>query len=481
MFQYDYLNDDTDRVLGQDQTVGWKMPQQLVDDLENPELKWIIFINPPFGTAQNIDNPAESKEGISMTKVQKHMTNDHLGEVSRELAAQFLYRIHFEFQNKKSWLGIFNKLKYINANNDQKLREIVFRYKFEKGFIFDARVFDTVKGEYPIGFLVWDLSTWVENFEEQIIVTEKCTKKGVSFDTKQINVINRNLLLNKWIVRPKTTKIFPPFSSALNINADKKDLRNRISDGFLCSLCVNGDDLQHQRAVSIFSGPYGSAGAFSVTKDNFLRSMITHAVHKTAKKDWSNDRDTFCIPYYRYFHDEVVNMLGYVEGEIHEFPMEFARDCVVWSLFSNSNNTVDLKDVHYGDKDYQIHNHLFPFSLSQVKKWGISDPDIALTITAENEDRFAARWIIENQKELSKASVKVIEAARKVYKLYFQSLHLLNTTKYRIQTWGAGRYQIIHSMEDAEIGVEEIKELDEAHKKLGEKICEKIHPLGFLR
>ena len=98
MFQYDYLNDDTDRVLGQDQTVGWKMPQQLVDDLENPELKWIIFINPPFGTAQNIDNPAESKEGISMTKVQKHMTNDHLGEVSRELAAQFLYRIHFEFQ-----------------------------------------------------------------------------------------------------------------------------------------------------------------------------------------------------------------------------------------------------------------------------------------------------------------------------------------------------------------------------------------------
>lgn len=480
VFQYDYLNDDIDRVLGQDKTVGWKMPQQLVDDLENPKLKWIIFINPPFGTAQNYENPADSKEGISMTKVQKHMTINHLGEVSREVSAQFIYRIHFEFQNKKCWLGIFNKNKYIKAPNDQKLRDNIFRYKFEKGFIFDARAFG-IKGQYPISFLVWDLSTWLNNFEEQTIIAEKCTKKGVTFDTKQINVINRKFLLNKWIVRPKTTMVFPPFSSALNINSDKKDLRNRISNGFLCSLCVKGDDLQNQKSVTILSGPYGSAGAFSVTKDNFLRSMITHAVRKIAKKDWSNDRDNFCIPYNRFFHDEVINMLGYVEGETPEFPMDFARDCVVWSLFSNSNETVDLKDVHYGDKDYQIHNHLFPFSLAQVKKWGISDPDISITILAENEDRFAAKWLIENQNELSKASIMVIEAAKKVYKLYFQSLHLLNTTKYRIQTWGAGRYQVIHSLEDAEIGVEEIKELEKANKKLGEKIRERIHPLGFLR
>ena len=132
VFQYDYLNDDIDRVIGQDQTIGYKMPQQLVEDLSNPNLNWIVFINPPFGTAQNIEDPAKSKEGISMTKIQKHMTNNQLGEVSREIATQFLYRIHFEFKNKKCWLGIFNKIKYINSNNDQKLREKIFRYKFKK-------------------------------------------------------------------------------------------------------------------------------------------------------------------------------------------------------------------------------------------------------------------------------------------------------------------------------------------------------------
>lgn len=481
VFKYDYLNDDVDRVVGQDQTVRWEMPQQLVDDLSNPDINWIIYINPPFGTAQsNIDAP-ESKEGISMTKIRHHMTKNKLGESSRELTSQFLYRIHHEFKNKKAWLGMFSKIKFINANNDQVLRSSIFRYKYKRGFIFDARVFDGVKGEFPIGFLVWDLATWVEDFEEQIIIAEKCTKKGVTFDTKQINAINKKLLLNKWIVRPKTTKVFPPFSSALNINSDKKDLRNRISDGFLCSLCVKGDDLQNQRSVSLYSGPYGSAGAFSVTKDNFLRSMVTHAVRKIAKKDWSNDRDSFCIPYNRYFHDEVVNMIGYVEGETPEFPLGFAYDCVVWSLFSNSNNTVELKDVSYEGKEYQILNNLFPFTLAQVNKWGIKDPDISLTILAENEDRFAAKWVDEHQQKLSKAAIKVIEAAKKVYRTYFQNLHVLDTPKYMIKTWGAGRYQIIHSLEDAEIGIEEIKGLNDSLKALGDKIREQIHPLGFIR
>lgn len=163
VFQYDYLNDDIDRVLGQDQTLGWKMPQQLVDDLADSDIKWIIFINPPFGTAQNKEAPADSKEGISMTKVRAHMTVDQLGESSRELTSQFLYRIHHEFQNKEAWLGLFSKIKFINANNDQNLRAAVFRYKFKKGFIFDARAFEGVTGDFPIGFLVWDLSEWMND------------------------------------------------------------------------------------------------------------------------------------------------------------------------------------------------------------------------------------------------------------------------------------------------------------------------------
>ena len=47
--------------------------------------------------------------------------------------------------------------------------------------------------------------------------------------------------------------------------------------------------------------------------------------------------------------------------------------------------------------------------------------------------------------------------------------------------WDAGRYQIFHSMKDAEIGQEEWLALDKEHKKLGEKIWSQLYTLGFLR
>ena len=483
VFQYDYLNDDIDRLLGQDNTLEWKMPQELASDLANPDINWIIYINPPFGTAQNKKNAGQSKEGISMTKVQQHMTNSHLGEVSRELFSQFLYRIHYEFKKKKAWLGLFSTLKYLNSNNDQKLRDSIFRYKYERGFIFEGNAFEGLAPGFPISFLIWNLSKWMLDFDKQTIIAEKCNKKGEAYAVKTLNIIDRKFLINKWVQRPPATIDFPPFSSALNINDGKKDLRARISKGFICSLCTPGNDMQHNNYVALFSGPYGSAGAYSVTKENFLKSMIIHAVRKTAKGDWSNDRDQFYKPYVEYFHDEVVRQLGYVEGETPEFPMDFARDCVVWSLFAPSNQTVALKDVEYKEKTYQIHNNLFPFTISQVKEWGIQDPDIAITILAENEDRFAAKWLTENYEMLSQAAKDVIEAAKEVYRLYFQNLNFINTSHYKIKTWEAGRYQIINSMkeEDVENGLEEIEKLEDKNRKLGEKIRERLYPLGFLR
>lgn len=483
VFQYDYLNDDVDRVIGQDISLGWKMPTELVDDLANPEIQWIIYINPPFGTAQNKKNANDSKDGISMTKIQKHMTNDKLGEVSRELFSQFLYRIHYEFKKKQAWLGLFATLKYLNSNNDQLLRDNIFRYKYEKGFIFEGNAFEGLAPGFPISFLVWNLSKLLPNFDKQRIIAEKCHKNGEAYDTKELSIIDRRYLLNKWVNRPAATINFPPFSSALNINDDKKDLRARISKGFICSLCSPGNDMQHNNYVALFSGPYGSAGAYSVTNDNFLKSMIIHAVRKTAKGDWSNDRDQFYKPYVEYFHDEVIQQLGYEEGVTPEFPMDFARDCVVWSLFASSNQTVALKDIEYKAKTYQIHNNLFPFTIRQVKDWGIKDPDIKMTIIQEKEDRFAARWLEENYDQLSHAAKDVIDAARKVYKCYFTNLNFINTNHFKIKTWDAGRYQIINSMREdgVEIGNEEIMLLEESNKKLGERIRLQIQSLGFLR
>ena len=63
------------------------------------------------------------------------MTSVNLGEVSRELFSQFLYRISLEFKGKIAYLGLFSKLKYINSNNDQLFRDNIFQYEFKQGFL----------------------------------------------------------------------------------------------------------------------------------------------------------------------------------------------------------------------------------------------------------------------------------------------------------------------------------------------------------
>ena len=91
-----------------------------------------------------------------MTRVREVMHARNLGETSRELFAQFLFRIRREFAGRAAWLGLFSKLKYVNATNDQRLRDAVFRYEFRRGFIFSSVNFDGTSraSQFPVGFLL---------------------------------------------------------------------------------------------------------------------------------------------------------------------------------------------------------------------------------------------------------------------------------------------------------------------------------------
>jgi len=98
VFQYDYLNDDVGNVF-LDNNIGfditWKLPEKLRKDLANPHLKWIILINPPFATSQKAGNQyGDRKNDVSNTIIRKVMHQQNLGEVSRELFAQFIFRIN---------------------------------------------------------------------------------------------------------------------------------------------------------------------------------------------------------------------------------------------------------------------------------------------------------------------------------------------------------------------------------------------------
>lgn len=148
IFQFDFLNDSFD-----------KLPARLNEIIKNQREKLIIFINPPyaeatssFTTAQDAQN--RHKAGVARGNKIALKYKDKLGKANNELFAQFFARIYFELPS--CILASFSKMKYINAQNFREFREF-FNAQFLDGFICPAFSFDNVKGDFPIGFLIWDL------------------------------------------------------------------------------------------------------------------------------------------------------------------------------------------------------------------------------------------------------------------------------------------------------------------------------------
>ena len=296
-FQYDYLNDDIENLFPNGNinfAYTWKLPENLKNDLQNQKIKWIILINPPFATSQTAGANSESKQGVSDTKIRKKMHQQDLGEVSRELFSQFIFRIKKEFENKTAYLGLFSKIKYLNATNDQKLRDKIFNFTFEKGFMFSSANFSgtSKSSQFPVGFLLWNLEK-LKSLDKQKIEIDVFDENVEKISKKLILIENKNTFLSKWIKRPPATIKFPPVGSAITLKPDNKDRRDRIAKNFLASLMCAGNNFQCQNQTALFSMPSASAGALSVTPENFEKSMVIHAVRRIPKATWINDRDQF--------------------------------------------------------------------------------------------------------------------------------------------------------------------------------------------
>lgn len=462
-FQYDYLSDDIAQLAGT-MTYGmkFKMPQNLVEDLANPELKWIIFINPPFATANNVgDNLGKkSKDAVSMTPLREWMNDEGYGEASRELFTQFIFRISKEFKGKDAHLCMFSPLKYLNSNNDQKVRDGFFQYVYERGFIFSSKCFQGTTAQFPVGFLVWNLSRR-KHLKDQTIAIDVFNETVEKVGVKTVPSVERTAMLNKWVPRPKWdgVSVMPTFSSGLKVMTENKDKRDHIAPGFLFSMSSNGDDLQHQNSVFMLSAPYANAGAFSVTAENFERAMVLYTVKKIPDKTWANDRDTFYAP----------------SKELHE---EFIADCVTWAAFSGKNNCAALRNVPYKGKVYQIINNLYPFLLDEIRRWPCANGDIAAQMSAANEDRYLASWL--SGRVLSPEASAVMLAAKNLYKTFYAELMNTRWMQFKIETWDVGIYQVRSALKDAGLASDELAALKDAHDALRAKLLPQVYSLGFL-
>ncbi len=449
-FQYDYLNDDITDDGNIDYTLTNKVPEGLRKAIAEGK-KILVLINPPY---------AESGEGIgggNKEKVAKTkfattaMTN--YGKASNELFTQFVARIFQEIPT--ATLAMFSKLKYINAPNFERFRQ-VWNAKYLGGFIVHSKAFDGLKGNFPIGFLLWDTKN---NDDKKTPITEITTdvldKKAQPIGEKVFYNLQNSTFLNGWTIRPKTNKTdVIALKNAVSPSATKPVVTT-WSDYALCYMLCDSNDMQHAGQTAIFSSVYrvGHDGGFYVNPENLSHAAVVFSARRLVKPTWINDRDQFLQP-------------------TEPLTDKFKTDCLIWMLFNGSNLTASANDLEWNGKTWSIVNHFIPYTEEEVNA----------------PDRFESDFMVQYLagKTLSAEAQAVLNEGKKLWQAYFAHTDVRTVRdELKLNRADVGWYQIRKALQarnaSSDFAPVSFKPFEDAYKALTEKLQPMVYELGFLK
>ncbi|TWO27716.1 hypothetical protein [Campylobacter insulaenigrae] len=441
IFQFDFLNDDFfDKVDDKGNIIQKsKLPSNLQEILkdENKCKKLIIFINPPYaeaGTTSAMSGSGKHKKGVSLDNYVYEKYKDILSSARNELFAQFYIRIYCEIDG--AVLATFSKLKYVNSSNFAKFRE-TFKAKFLKGFIAPSYTFDNVKGNFPIGFLIWDMS-------------QKNEIKKIKLD-----VFNEN----------------GNFLGKKNFYNDEKESINKwlrkfnIEDNEIGVLMADAPDFQTQNLVALLNKKTNRHGIFqNINQNNLIDTAVYFSVRHVIKANWLNDRDQFLYPNDLYKNDD-----------------EFKSDCLAFMLFHGQNRISAKEGI----------NHFIPFS---EKELGITQEAFKsdfiykfINGKIKNEDVLFDDTL--GKVEFSNEAKELLKAGKELFKYYHthkeKAGYLVNASLYDIKEFFQGRDEkgkmnIPSKAKDEHYKIL-LSDLNLALGVLAKKIEPKIYEYGFLR
>lgn len=429
IFQFDFLNDDFIKLPG---------PLQDIINKPNKRNKLVIYINPPY--AEVSSKAEKGKVGVNQTKTHTKYSSI-LGTAGRELFAQFLIRIYTECNG--AILAEFSKLKILQGSAFLNLKEH-FKAKLEKIFLVQADTFDNVKGQFPIGFKIWDTS---KNEVFKSIIADVYDKNANKTGTKGIYALNKNQYINQFISIYKAT--------------------SQNSIGFMDG--INGNDFQHNNIVYILNSKeqLPNPRGIWINKDNLIPVSIYFAVRKAIEATWLNDRDQFLLP-----------------NNGWETDTEFQNDCLAFTLF---NNTIQSK---YGT------NHWIPFTEPEVNsrekfesnfmtdfiKGKPKPPQKSIhtfSILFEPEVSYGSAPLF-----FSPQATAVFNAGRELWKYYHKQPKCnVNASLYDISEHFQGRNESgkMNTKSSDETYMNLIGNLREELRQLAEKIEPKVYQYEFLK
>ena len=425
VFQFDFLNDEFS-----------KLPQSLQDIIndENKRKKLVIYINPPYAEGDNVRGIGRKDVHVSKihSKYQKIM-----GKASSEMFAQFFTRIYKEIPN--SVLAEFSTLKILQAPNYSDFRNF-FRAKLEKFFVVPADTFDNVKGDFPIGFFVWDTSK-NEIFEKT--TADVYDKKGNFIGTKGITNYDNSKYISNW----------------LEVNS------KNISNKYIGHLASVGNDFQNQRMIFVDNEEkenWKKGGRHTrISAENLICASIYFAVRKVIPATWLNDRDQFLFPLENWKTDT-----------------EFQNDCLTYTIFNTNvqsrfgiNHWIPFKENEVNAKEKFASNFMTDYINGKLK-------------TNNSTNLFDNKTAEDKPLQFSNEAKSVFNAGRELW-LYYNSYNstIPNASLYDIREFFQGRNEQgrMNAKSDDKKYTELIGELRNNLNLLADKLKPKVYEYEFLR
>ena len=455
-FQFDFLNDSLN-----------KLPKGLLEAFEQNK-PIIFFMNPPYGSANNMGTSGTSKSGIAKTFVNQQMLNDKIGASAQNLYAQFIYRIMMikrEYNLTNCHIAMFTPTLYLSGGSWKGFRKEFFKdFAYTDGCTFKASHFADVADNWGIAFSVWlNGKTFVTDyFKHELIDTNG--EGVVRIGEKIVYNTDNTISVNDWAKESvKKLKTFdaPQISSGVII---KQNGRGRISKDALGYIASNSNNVDmNAMFVAMFSGAHSRSHGYVVNKDNFTRCTSLFAARKLVEKTWVNSKDEYMKP-----------------NTDHEKWQEFENDSIVYSLFNTSSNQSSLRQIEYKGKLWDIKNEFFWMSRKEMMLLANENGnDVCYQDANVSTDRYVYNLLqdITLSEEAQLVLDKACELVRKTFK--YRMMFDEDNENYQINNWDASYYQMKPLWK--EYAKDDFEEFKSLYKKLGDKMRPMVYELGFLR
>lgn len=446
IFQYDYLNDDITDFGEIDYSLSDKLPmalrQAIADAREGKKgaKPILVLINPPYGEAANSQGNS-GKTGIAKTRISSGM--GHLGYAARELFVQFLHRIEVELPY--ATLAMFSTLKYINAPNFERFRAR-WQAQYLDGFLVHSKAFDGLNGNFPIGFLIWNLEHGARVDAISAIALDKA---GHAISEKSIFNIPNTRLLSRWLARLETTREAIPLKNAITPQLAHAKV-STWHEGAIGYLFANSNDVQNTGTkTAVFSSVYSAGNGYYITEQNLWQAAIVFSVRMVIPHSWQNHNDQFLQP-------------------TQPLSDGFKSDCLIWMLFAGKNLTAGADGLRWNDHDWSLVNHFIPFTENQVGAKGRFESDFMVRHMAGMAFSPEAQAVLEEGRKLW-TRFHAISFPRKI------------RDEYKLGRPDAGWYQIRRALEA--YGATELTDFDPlkvAYSALTAKLRPQVYEFGFL-